>query len=64
MEAWPRTRRVPARTSSKTTAKPSIKTNGKASKAVVGSIGTLGDYLKEQRLSRSCPCGSSPTRSV
>ena len=44
-------KKSPARTSSKTTTKPSIKTNGKASKAVVGSIGTLGDYLKEQRLS-------------
>ena len=44
-------KKSPARSSSKTTAKPSIKTNGKASKAVVGSIGTLGDYLKEQRLS-------------
>ena len=44
-------KKSPARTSSKTTTKPSMKTNGKASKAVVGSIGTLGDYLKEQRLS-------------
>ena len=28
-----------------------VTSNGKTSKAVVGSLGTLGDYLKEQRLS-------------
>ena len=34
----------------KTPAKVSSKTTVKTSKAVVGSLGTLGDYLKEQRL--------------
>src|SRR5688500_1406829 len=41
---------TPARASSKKAAKAASKAGGKTSKAVVGSFGTLGDYLKEQRL--------------
>src|SRR5918995_2750991 len=41
---------TPARASSKKAAKAASKASGKTSKAVVGSFGTLGDYLKEQRL--------------
>ena len=39
-------KKSPAQVSSKAVGKAS----GKTSKAVVGSLGTLGDYLKEQRL--------------
>jgi transcriptional regulator with XRE-family HTH domain len=41
---------TPARVSSKKASKAASKTGSKTSKAVVGSLGTLGDYLKEQRL--------------
>src|SRR6478736_1473198 len=41
---------TPARASSKKASKAASKTGSKTSKAVVGSIGSLGDYLKEQRL--------------
>ena len=40
---------TPAKVSSKKASKAASKTGSKTSKAVVGSLGTLGDYLKEQR---------------
>jgi len=39
---------TPASASSKKASKAASKTGSKTSKAVVGSLGTLGDYLKEQ----------------
>ena len=41
---------TPARVSSKKASKAASKASAKTSKAVAGSLGTLGDYLKEQRL--------------
>src|SRR6188508_2781294 len=41
---------TPARASSKKASQAASKASSKTSKAVVGSLGTLGDYLKEQRL--------------